>query len=119
MKGTILLNYDDDVKQVEKEEKDRFLRDLLEQMGVPVDEFWTMGVPLNIDQRIRLRELLTKISIRLYDDLDGNLQVYVDDKKVGEWFKSSYKLKRDLRQIDPRKQAYVEMEVNFWTIFEE
>jgi len=119
MKGKILLNYDENVKKVEQEEQDRFLRDLLGQMGVPVDEFWASGEPLNIKQRMRLRSMLPEFHVKIYDDLDGHIQVYVDNTLVGEWFKSTYRLKRDLRELDPRKQVYVEMEVNFWTIFEE
>lgn len=119
MKGTILLNYDENVRQVEKEEQDRFLRDLLDQMGVPVDEFWTDGTPLTVESKIKLREILVANSIQVFDNLDGNMQIYVDGELVGEWFKSTYKLKRDLSQIDPRKQPYIEMQISFWTIFEE
>jgi hypothetical protein len=119
MKGTILLNYDGNTKQVEDEEKNRFLRSLLEQMGVPINEFWTSDDLLSINQRIKLRGLLATYQIQVIDDLDGHMQVYVEDQLVGEWNKCTYKLKRDLRQLDPRKQLYLEMEVNCWSLFEE
>jgi hypothetical protein len=119
MQGTILLNYNENVKQVEEEEKTRFLRGLLEQMGVPVEEFWTTDTSLSIDQRIKLRNILATYGIQVIDDLDGHMQVYVDKELVGEWFKSTYKLKRDLRELDPKKQLYMEMTINFWTIFEQ
>lgn len=118
MKGTILLNYSDNTKQIEEEEKLRFLRGLLEQMGVPIQEIW-MSEALSIDQKIKLRGILATYGIQIIDDLDGLLQVYVEGEKVAEWSKCTYKLKRDLRQIDPRKQLYLEMEVNCWTLFEE
>jgi hypothetical protein len=119
MKGTILLNYSDNTKQVEDEEKMRFLRGLLEQMGVPIQEIWATDEPLSIDQRIKLRGILATYSVQVIDDLDGHMQIYVEGEKVAEWFKCTYKLKRDLRQIDPRKQLYLEMEVNCWSLFEE
>lgn len=119
MQGTILLNHNENVKQVEEEEKSRFLRNLLEQMGVPVQDFWTTDTVLSIDQRIKLRSILATYSIQVIDDLDGHMQVYVEKELVGEWFKSTYKLKRDLRQLDPKKQLYMEMIINCWTIFEE
>lgn len=119
MQGTILLNYNENVKQIEEEEKLSFLRNLLEQMGVPVDNFWTISTGLSIDQRMKLRTILTTYGIQVIDDLDGHMQVYVERELVGEWFKSTYKLKRDLRELDPRKQLYMEMTINFWTIFEE
>ena len=119
MQGTILLNYNENVKRIEEEEKLSFLRNLLEQMGVPVDDFWTISTGLSIDQRIKLRTILTTYGIQVIDDLDGHMQVYVERELVGEWFKSTYKLKRDLRELDPKKQLYMEMTINFWTIFEE
>lgn len=119
MKGTILLNYNENTKQVEDEEKARYLRSILEQMGLPVQEFWTTAGPLSADQRIQLRGILASFSVQVIDDLDGHMQIYVEGEKVAEWFKCTYKLKRDLREIDPRKQLYLEMEVNTWSLFEE
>lgn len=119
MKGTILLNYNENTKQVEDEEKIRFLRNLLEQMSVPINDFWTSDSPLSVDQKIKLRGILATYSIQVIDDLDGHMQVYVEGELVGEWHKCLYKLKRDLRQLDPRKQLYLEMEVDCWTLFEE
>jgi hypothetical protein len=119
MKATILLDYDENTKKVEEEEKTRYLRDILQSMGVPVDEFWTTDGPLSVDQRIKLRGILMTYSIQVIDDLDGQMQVYVENELVAEWRKCTYKLKRDLRQIDPRKQLFLEMEVNCWSLFEE
>lgn len=119
MNCKILLDYNENTKQVEEEEKYRFLRNLLEQMGVPIEEFWTTDNPLTIEQKIKLRGILATYSIQVIDDLDGYLQVYVDNEKVAEWNKPIYKLKRDLRQIDPRKKFFLEMEISYWSLFEE
>ena len=119
MKATILLNYDENTHKVEEEEKTRFLRNILQMMGVPIDEFWIADGALSIEQRIKLRSILVTYSIQVIDDLDGQMQVYVDNELVAEWHKCTYKLKRDLRQIDPRKQLYLEMEVDCWSLFDE
>lgn len=119
MKGTLLLNYDENIKIVEEEEKNRFLYSLLDQMGIPVSDFWTSGTNLSIEQRIKLRNILSTYNIEVIDDLDGNMQIYVEDELVGEWHKCSYKLKKDLRQINPKKRIYLEMCINYWSIFEE
>lgn len=119
MKGTILLNYDDNTQKVEDEEKTRFLKSLLEQMGVPIDDFWTADSLLSVNQKIKLRGILATYAIQVIDDLDGHMQVYVEGEKVGEWNKCTYKLKKDLRELDPKKQLYLEMYVDCWTIFEE
>jgi hypothetical protein len=119
MQGTILLNYDANVKQEAEQEQNRFLRDLLDQMGVPIQEFWTSDGLLSVEQKIKLRQILSTYNIQVIDDLDGHLQVYVENELVGEWHKCSYKIKRDLRQLDPKKQLFIEMEVKFWSMFEE
>ena len=119
MKATILLNHDENTKKVEDEEKTRFLRNILEQMGMPIQEIWPMDGSLNVEQRIKLRGILATYSVQVIDDLDGHMQVYVEGERVAEWNKCTYKLKRDLRQIDPRKQLYLEMEVDCWSLFEE
>ncbi len=120
MKATILLNNNyREAKQVEEEEKARYLRGILELMGVPISEIWPSENLLNVEQRIKLRSILATYAVQVIDDLDGHMQIYVEGDKVAEWFKCTYKLKRDLREIDPRKRFYLEMEVNTWSLFEE
>jgi len=124
MKGTILLNHTENVKQIEDEEKQRFFRTLLVEMDIPIDDLWENDIPLSIEQKIKLRSILTTYKVQVIDDLDGHMQVYFFDDSgesvlVGEWHKCSYKLKRDLKQRDPQKQLYLEMEVNCWSLFEE
>jgi len=119
MKGTILLNSNENVRQVEEEEKLRFLKTLLEQMGVPVSDFWDSEVILSIDQKIKLQNTLNAYSIQVIDDQDGNMKIYVEKQLVAEWYKSSYKLKRDINELDIKKQLYIEMEVNCWSMFED
>ena len=119
MKGTILLNYDENVKQVEDEEKNRFLFGLLEQINIPIQEFWGGENSLSVIQKIKLRNLLNIYNIRVIDDRDGHLQVFFEEEMIGEWEKCTYKIKKDLQAADPRKQLYLEMQVNCWSLFEE
>lgn len=119
MKGTILLNYSENTRQVEEEEKSRFLRSLLEQMDLPIQDFWSDDTPLSPEQKIKLRGVLYTFGIQVIDDLDGHMQIYLDGEIIGEWQKCTYKLKRDLKELDPRKQLFLEMEVNCWSPFEE
>ncbi len=119
MKATILLDYGENTQKVEDEEKTRYLREIIQHMGVPIEEFWTTDGPLSVEQRIKLRSILVTYGIQVIDDLDGQMQVYVENELVAEWYKCTYKVKRDLRQIDPRKRLYLEMEVNCWSLFEE
>ncbi len=119
MKGTILLNKDENYRLVEEEEKSRFLRNLLEQMGVPITDVWGDDLSLTVEQRIKVLNILRTYSIRVLDDQDGHMQVYVEGELVGEWNKCTYKLKKDYSELDPKRRLYLEMEVNCWTLFEE
>lgn len=119
MKATILLNHNENTKQVEDEEKTRFLRNILDQIGIPIQEFWTSDGPLSVEQRINLRGILKTFGIQVIDDLDGNLTIYVENEKVAGWNKPLYKLKRDLSELDRRKQLYLEMEISCWSLFDE
>lgn len=119
MQGSILLNYDANTHLVEKEEQDRFIRSLLDQMGVPVLEFWHSDEPLSVEQRIKLRELLGAYHIDILDHKDGHLQVFVERELIAEWHKATYKIKQDLSQLDRKKQLYLEMNINCWSVFEE
>lgn len=121
MNGTILLDYQENVKKVEEEEKLRFLKDLLEQMGVPYLE--AFETPDNLDltpaQRSKLKNILLTYNIQVIDDRAGYMKVYVEGELIAEWNKCTYKIKRDYSQLDRKKQLYLEMEINCWTIFEE
>lgn len=118
MFGTILLNYSDNTKQVEQEEKNRFLKDLLEQMGVPIREFWGDELSLSVDQKIKLRNIFNAFKIRVIDDYDSQFSIFVENEKIGSFDKPTYKLKRDLDELDPKKQFYVEMTIVCNSIFE-
>lgn len=120
MKGTILLNHYENTKQVEEEEKRRFLRSLLDQMGIPPDqlEFWSSDEPLTIEQRMQLRKILSSYNIQVIDDPD-DMSIYVDNQKVASWSKPHYKLKGDPSQLDPKKRLYLEMGIECWSLFEE
>jgi hypothetical protein len=87
-------------------------------MGVPVSEFWKTDTILSSDQKMKLREILAKWQIQVIEDIDGHMQIYVEQELAGEWFKPTYKLKRDLRELDPKKQFYIEMKIDTWTLFE-
>jgi len=119
MKFNVLLNYDENTRQVEEEEKSKFIKQILSQMGLPVEEFWTSDTALSAREKIKLREIISAYNIVIIDDLDGHMQIYVDNDLVAEWKKCTYTLKRDLRQIDPRKKLYMEMTVENWSVFED
>jgi hypothetical protein len=124
MKGTILLSYNENTKQIEEEEKSRFLREILIQcfenteVAFQIQNIWVTDGVLSTDQKVKLRGILTTYGIQVIDDLDGHLQIFLEDELIGEWYKCTYKLRRDLRVTDPRKRIFLEMEVNCWSHFD-
>jgi len=118
MKAVILLNHTEDIKKIEEEEKARFLKEILVQMGVPIQEIWSDDV-LSVSQRMQMRHVLAVYGVKVLDSHDGFLQIYVEGEKVASFEKPIYKLKRDLKEINPKKQLYLEMEINCWSLFEE
>lgn len=119
MNGTILLNYDVNLSKVEEEEKTRFLHCLLDQMGVPIKDFWDTDDTLTVEQKIKLGGILSTYNVNIFDDHEGNLEVYLEDELIGSWNKCTYKLKRDLSVRDPKKRLYFEMEIKYWSIFDD
>lgn len=125
MKGTILLSYNEDTHQVEEEEKARFLRGILlasfenTDVSSQIENIWESESPLSAPQKVKLRGILAIYGIQVIDDFDGHMQIYLENELIAEWYKCTYKLKRDLRALDPRKRVYLEMEVNCWSVFDD
>jgi hypothetical protein len=116
MQYTILLNKDEKTKDTEVQEQARFVKSILEALNVPVD--WNPYEPLSVDNKIKFRKSLNAYDINVIDDQNGGLKIFAKNELIGEWFKCKYKLKEDLSQKDPNKRLYLEMGVNFWSIFE-
>lgn len=118
MKGIILLNSNENTGQVEEEEKSRFVREILETLGLPIEKIWEDDNELTIEGKIKLRSILQTYSVQIIDSLDGELQIYHEDQVIGEWKKCQYVLKKDPNQRDPKKKLYLEMHIDNWSIFE-
>ena len=119
MKTSILLNYNENFKKIEDEEKLVFLFDLLNKIGVPIDGIeLPENLSLSVENKIKLRSLLTTYGIHVIDNRDGSMQIFIDNQLVADWHKPIYKLKKDLSQLDRKKQLYVEMTIEYNSLFE-
>ena len=88
-------------------------------MGLLIDFWDEYTLILDVNLRTKLRKLLSNNNIQIIDDLDGNMKVYLERDLIGNWEKPTYKLKKDLSELNHRKQLYVEMEISYWDIFHE
>lgn len=115
---TVLLNSNENTRKVEEEEKSRFIKSIIEAMNVPMEDVWDEDGELSIEQRIKIRKVLSDFNIRVLDYPGGELEIYVDNDLVAKWHKCEYVLKRDLAAIDPSKKLYLEMKINYWSMFD-
>lgn len=108
------------VNQVEEEEKSKFIRNILENLELPIDEIWAYDqYLLESSQRIELRSLLNKYNIEIINNDNDGVDIFIDNEKIATWLKPSYKLKKDYLAQDFKKNVYYEMQIKFWSIFEE
>lgn len=119
MRGIILLNAGDNTNQVEEEEKLRFTKDILDNVGIPMDDIWDDEDKLSIAGKIRLRNILSSYGVTIVDDMEGGLKIYHEREIIAEWSRPLYILKRDYDQIDPMKKMYLEMHIDCTSIFED
>ena len=120
IKNIILLSSNENTRQVEEEWKNQFIHMTLTTLGIPFDSIWPDETQtLNTNSKIQLANLLKSYDVQVIDDLCGGIKIYCEEDLVAEWKKPFYKLKRDLHAKDPRKQLYMEMLINAWTIFED
>jgi hypothetical protein len=107
----------EDAKTVEEEERNSFLRDILEKIGIPVEEFWP-DIYLTIEQKISLRDLLLKLEIEIIDNGDRGSIIYHKGILFAEWFKPKFITKQNKQTRNLSKQLYYEMIIETWSIFD-
>ena len=119
MKNIILLNSNEDVKKIEEEEKNRFVYNILSEIGLDLADTWDENGNLSIDGKKQLRKLLSTYQIEIVDYAGDELKIYCDGQVIGEWRPCKYILRRDLKQVNPTKKLYLEMHIDCSSIFEE
>jgi hypothetical protein len=112
-----MLSRSEDTKAVESQEQSRFIKSVLEALEVPID--FEPDEPLSVVEHQRLRQAFKEFNIHVIDDVDGGIKITIGDDLIAEWYKSTYKLKQDSSQPNAQDRLYLEMTVNFWTIFED
>lgn len=115
----ILLSKNEDIKAFEEEQRQCFLYQLLSNLGVSLSEVWEEDTPISILEKIELLKILRQRDLTVIEEIDGSMEVFLKDEKIGEFKKCNYKLKQDLSEKDAKKRLYFEAEVTFWTIFEQ
>lgn len=116
MQYSILLNTNENTKELEEQEKNRFVRSIIDCLDIPIE--FNPDTP-NVENKIKLKRDLQKYKIFIVDDYNGGLKMFLDTDLIAEWHKCKYKLKEDVASRDPKNKLFMEMQVNFWSVFEE
>jgi hypothetical protein len=113
---SIYINREDATK-VEAEERDIYIKSILEGMGVPLDDVWP-DTHLTVEQKIKLRELLSKLDLEIVEDGDRGYRVYSEGDLLAEWFKPRFVLRKDESARSNRNKLFYEMIVKTNDVFE-
>jgi hypothetical protein len=108
----------EDCKLIEEEERNLFVRGILEAMGVPLEEAWP-DISLSVEQKIKLRGLLGKLEMEIIDDGDRGYTIYHQNTKLAEWFKPRFILREDKGARILNKKLYYEMVIKTWSVFDQ
>jgi hypothetical protein len=108
----------EDAQAIEEEERNIFVRGVLAEVGIPVDEIWP-DISLTVEAKVALRGLLAKLGVEIIDDGDRGYQIYHENTKLGEWFKPKFILREDKGARTLAKKLYYEMVIKTWTVFDQ
>ncbi|HMB99999.1 MAG TPA: hypothetical protein VKN14_03075 [Flavobacteriaceae bacterium] len=109
----------EDVKKVEEEEKNRFVREIIANIGIPLDAVWPEDAEITVNLKIELRKLCAQHDIVILDDGDRGIEIYWEEGLIAKWYKPQYKLRVDNTKIEPSKKMFLEMTINFASVFED
>lgn len=108
----------EDAKQVEEEELNIFIKGVLEELGLPLDEIWPDIYINTVNDKLKFRELLVKSEIDIINDGDRGCKIYFQNKLFAEWFKPRFILKTDHKALTNKKKLFYEMHIKTLSIFE-
>jgi hypothetical protein len=117
MERSVYLNRED-AKNIEDEERNIFVKGVLEEIGVPLKDVWP-DISLTVEQKVQLRGLLAKLEIEIIEDGDRGTQIYHQNTKLGEWFKPRFILREDKGARTLNKKLYYEMVIKTWSVFDQ
>lgn len=107
----------EDAKAIEEEERNLFLRGVLEQIGVPLDDIWP-DILLTVEQKRNLRVLLDKLEVEIVDNGDRGYEIYHQDTLLAKWYKPKFILREDKKPRNRNKRLYFEMVIRTESVFD-
>lgn len=117
MQYTILLDNNENTREIVAQEQAKFIKSVFEILQLPID--FNIEKNLSVNDKIQLRQKLAQYYISIIDDMDSGLKIFVEKDLVAEWKKPFFILKKDSSKLDRDNCLYLEMHINCSTIFDE
>jgi hypothetical protein len=123
MDVTLVVNRED-ARRIEEEERNKFLKNVLINIGLDeVLNIWP-DIELNGKQKKLLSEYLAKYNLVIDSDHDRSysiINVSPDghEEVIAEWKKPFFVLKVDNKAKTLAKKIYYEMTLSCWSVFDE
>ena len=114
---TVILVDRHEAREVEHEEKVKWIHSILERMDLPIDEWWPEDP--SMENLRKMRKPLRKVGIDIIDDASDGVLIYLNDDLIAEWRQPWYKIVEDPKERDVRYRFYYEMHLRSRCVFEE
>ena len=112
-----IITFDRNIKtaDVEKEWRYNFIHEVLQAMGIPVENIW-LELTLDAESKQRLVDLLNHYDIQIYEDIEGVVEIFYKKDSIARWNKPKFRFKQDL-SLSREKQVYLEMITDYWSLY--
>lgn len=123
MKKEIIYIDQGDERKIEEEEQENFVYNLLTEINLQenypgFDETWFSEELSPVERKIKLKNILRELNIEIIN-IGRELEVYFENNLVAKWYAPKYRKMTDLKQANPEKRIYLEMQVSYESIFDE
>jgi len=111
----------EDYRKIVKQLQFQWTKHVLVQTGMNLSSYFPDDdnpESMTIEQKAQLRQTLRQNDILVLDDQDGGIKIYLDKTIIAEWKKPRFDLHQDLSQIDPKKKLYININIDYWSVFD-
>lgn len=113
MKQIFLLKHQTSWQKFEQEEKANFLKVIFEQLDISYGNVFDSPSQEN---KLKLKSILDKYKIEILDEDD--FSIFVENELIAKMSKPVYKIKKDLAVKSRKDNLYLEVEIDYWSVFE-
>jgi hypothetical protein len=113
----IILADRENCREIANQFKYSWFREVLSQTGMDLSECFSEDEEQSIEQKAKLRRVLNDNDIVVLDN-NEEIKIYIQKEIIAEWNKPIYNLKQDISQINPKKKFYVNIEIDYWSVFD-